>query len=186
MSKGQYTQTTSLYGRAEAVREEVLGHLDVTQSFLQRGGCYFYHLFLGAVCCASLVIPGPFLPLAKYAETKLYERCQTIQEKALGPEHPSLAAMRSKWAGLLPIVCSRRSILALTALLSRFPCIVYQDKYDEAESLYVRAIAIGEKVRGPDHPDLAMFLNNRAALLKDQVRVEHCCVECGRDARFSV
>ena len=31
----------------------------------------------------------------------LYERCQAIQEKVLGPEHPSLAATLGNRAGLL-------------------------------------------------------------------------------------
>ena len=31
--------------------------------------------------------------------------------------------------------------------------------------MYVRAIAIGEKVLGPEHPDLAVWLSNRAGLL---------------------
>ena len=40
-----------------------------------------------------------------------------------------------------------------------------QGKYDEAEPLYVRAMAIDEKVYGPDHPEVATDLNNRAGLL---------------------
>lgn len=46
----------------------------------------------------------------------------------------------------------------------------FQGKYDEAEPLYVRAIAIVEKALGPEHPDLAVWLRNRAALLQKQVR----------------
>ena len=45
-----------------------------------------------------------------------------------------------------------------------------QGKYDEADPLYLRAIEIGEKTLGPDHPDLATRLNNRARLLESQVR----------------
>jgi tetratricopeptide (TPR) repeat protein len=40
--------------------------------------------------------------------------------------------------------------------------------YLEARPLYERALAIDEKVRGPEHPDTASRLNNLAALLKDQ------------------
>jgi tetratricopeptide (TPR) repeat protein len=36
----------------------------------------------------------------------------------------------------------------------------------EAEPLYQRAIAIGEKVLGPEHPDLAAWLNNLAELYR--------------------
>lgn len=45
-----------------------------------------------------------------------------------------------------------------------------QGEYDEAHSLYRRAIEIGEKTLGPDHLDLAPRLNNLALLLKKQVR----------------
>ncbi|CAN0549267.1 unnamed protein product, partial [Ectocarpus sp. 8 AP-2014] len=41
-------------------------------------------------------------------------------------------------------------------------------KYDDAEPLYVRAIAIGEKTLGPEHPDLAVCLDNLAGLLYEQ------------------
>jgi tetratricopeptide (TPR) repeat protein len=41
-----------------------------------------------------------------------------------------------------------------------------QGKYAEAEPLYQRSLAILEKVRGPDHPDVATALSNYAALLQ--------------------
>ncbi|CAN0518413.1 unnamed protein product, partial [Ectocarpus sp. 12 AP-2014] len=43
-----------------------------------------------------------------------------------------------------------------------------QGKYTEADPLYLRVIEIGEKKLGPDHPDLATWLNNRAGLLYAQ------------------
>ena len=46
----------------------------------------------------------------------------------------------------------------------------FQGKYAEADPLYLRAIEIGEKTLGPDHPELATRLNNRAGLLAAQVR----------------
>ena len=45
-----------------------------------------------------------------------------------------------------------------------------QGKLAEADPLNLRAIEIGEKVFGPEHSDLAVWLNNRARLLKAQVR----------------
>ena len=42
---------------------------------------------------------------------------------------------------------------------------VFQGKLDEADPLYLRAIEIDEKTLGPNHPDLATRLNNRAGLL---------------------
>ena len=45
-----------------------------------------------------------------------------------------------------------------------------QGRLDEADPLYERSLAIHEKVLGPDHPDVAMVLNNQANLLIAQVR----------------
>ena len=45
-----------------------------------------------------------------------------------------------------------------------------QGKYDKAEPLYERCQAIQEKVLGPEHPNLATTLNNRARLFVEQVR----------------
>ncbi|CAM9372606.1 unnamed protein product [Ectocarpus sp. 8 AP-2014] len=58
-----------------------------------------------------------------------------------------------------------------------------QGKYTEADPLYLRAIEIGKKKLGPDHPDLAMWLNNRAGLLYAQGKVHRgratvCTVTC--------
>jgi tetratricopeptide (TPR) repeat protein len=39
-----------------------------------------------------------------------------------------------------------------------------QNKYDEAEPLYKRSLAIREKAVGPDHPFVAVGLNNLADL----------------------
>lgn len=47
-----------------------------------------------------------------------------------------------------------------------------QGNYDEAIQLYTRAITLGEKSLGPDHPDLAAWLQNMAQLWLRQVRAE--------------
>ena len=39
-----------------------------------------------------------------------------------------------------------------------------QGRYADAEPLFKRALAIQEKVLGPDHPDVAVSLNNLANL----------------------
>ena len=39
-----------------------------------------------------------------------------------------------------------------------------QGKYEQAESLYERALAIREQQLGPEHPDTATSLNNLAVL----------------------
>ena len=43
-----------------------------------------------------------------------------------------------------------------------------QGKYAEAEPLYKRALEIGKKTFGPDHPDVATSLNRLAILFVDQ------------------
>ena len=48
-----------------------------------------------------------------------------------------------------------------------FPAL--QGKYDDAEPLYRRALAIQEKTLGGDHPDVAESLNHLAGLLRSQV-----------------
>ncbi len=41
-----------------------------------------------------------------------------------------------------------------------------QGRYPEAEALYERSLAIGEKALGAEHPDVAQSLENYAALLR--------------------
>ncbi|CAN0443626.1 unnamed protein product, partial [Ectocarpus sp. 12 AP-2014] len=43
--------------------------------------------------------------------------------------------------------------------------VTFQGKYEEAESLYARSLAIYEKAYGPDHPGVATGFNNLAGLL---------------------
>lgn len=45
-----------------------------------------------------------------------------------------------------------------------------QGKFDEAGPLYERSLTIRVDALGPNHPDVAESLNNRAGLLKSQVR----------------
>ena len=55
-----------------------------------------------------------------------------------------------------------RRILALTT------AIPHQGKLEDALPMYQRALRIDEKTYGPEHPDVAIFLNNIAMLLKAQ------------------
>ncbi|CAN0551016.1 unnamed protein product, partial [Ectocarpus sp. 12 AP-2014] len=43
-----------------------------------------------------------------------------------------------------------------------------QGKHTDADPLYLRSIEIGERTLGPDHPDLATVLSNRARCLLEQ------------------
>ncbi|CAN0535993.1 unnamed protein product, partial [Laminaria digitata] len=109
----------------------------------------------------------------KYAEAEpLYARCQAIKEKALGPEHPSLATTLNNLVEHLFLRISRLDHIPSFLCNSReslrgpdHPDVALslnnRGKYAEADSLYLRAIEIGEKTLSPDHPDLATRLNNR-------------------------
>lgn len=50
---------------------------------------------------------------------------------------------------------------------SRF--FIFQGKYKEAEPLYKRYLAVVEKTRGPNHPDVVASLDDLAYLLQAQV-----------------
>ena len=67
-----------------------------------------------------------------------------IGEKTLGPEHPDLATRLNNLA-----------ILYNT-----------QGKYEQVEPLYQRAIAIREKVFGPEHPFTIQVKENYAGFLR--------------------
>ncbi|CAM9452699.1 unnamed protein product, partial [Hapterophycus canaliculatus] len=79
---------------------------------------------------------------------ELYERCQTVEEKCVGPEHPSVA----------------------TTLDTRARLLQMQGKYDEAQPLYERAIVIWEASLGSDHAQVATGLSDLAGTLFAQVQ----------------
>ena len=70
-------------------------------------------------------------------------------EKALGPEHPSVAKGLNNLAELYRA----------------------QGRYTEAEPLHERSLAIREKALGPEHPDVATSLENYAGLLRATGRI---------------
>ncbi|CAM9244996.1 unnamed protein product, partial [Ectocarpus sp. 12 AP-2014] len=122
----------------------------------------------------------------------LFERSQAIREKVLGPEHPDVATSLNNRAGLLETRVRSQTMLleaiipplgyvlglehpdvaqafVLPHKSQRSQTIssislpgTFQGKYEEAEPLYRRSLAIGEKVYGPDHPVVATYLNNWA------------------------
>lgn len=50
---------------------------------------------------------------------------------------------------------------------------MFQGKYAEAEGLCAKAMEIFEETLGSGHPNVASAVNNRAALLRMQVRKVH-------------
>ena len=62
------------------------------------------------------------------------------------------------------------TLRVLRPQLTLWHVITLQGKYAEADFLYKRATEIWEKALGPDDLKMAAVLNNRAVLLKSQVR----------------
>ena len=66
-------------------------------------------------------------------------------------------------AGLLLNQAHRSLHVAAFSMLSA------QGKLEQADLLYLKATRIKEKALGPDHPNVAAVLHNRATLLRAQV-----------------
>jgi tetratricopeptide (TPR) repeat protein len=84
------------------------------------------------------------------ADIRIKRRELKRKERMLGREHPSVVD----------------SLCALAAGLR------FEEKYEEAESLYRRALAIREKTGDPKSPELLPILNGIAMLLRAQDRIE--------------
>src|SRR5438094_320413 len=76
------------------------------------------------------------------AARPLFERALAIDEKALGPDHPTTAPSLNNLAYLLQA----------------------QGDLAAARPLFERALAICEKALGPDHPDTVTVRRNLASL----------------------
>ena len=96
----------------------------------------------------------------QYADAAaLLERATAIDQAAGGPQHPDFA--RDLDAQALNLF--RIGTLATEAGQR-------QQKFDQAESLYRRSLAIREKVYGPDHPTAISTLSGLAELVHAQHR----------------
>ena len=88
----------------------------------------------------------------RFAEAEqMTVRAISIRETALGPDHPLLA----------------EALFNLAHIYHR-----HFNKLDEAEELYKRALAISRAVFGPEDPDVAVGVEEYAALLREQGREE--------------
>ncbi|CBJ32852.1 NB-ARC and TPR repeat-containing protein-likely pseudogene [Ectocarpus siliculosus] len=144
-TQGKYAEATPLHERSQAIREKALGpeHPDVATSLNNRAGL--------------LESQG------KYEEIEPLSRCSlAVDEHVYGPTDVN------KWTGLLSIWFLRNQRLLYVTTVPVALSLVLQGKYAEAEPLYARSHAILEKVVGPEHPDVASSLNNRAKLLRVQ------------------
>jgi tetratricopeptide (TPR) repeat protein len=121
---------------------------------------------------------------------QLLKRALAIREKALGPDHPQTIAKRNELAlfylttgrdaAAVPLVKQLlasgetalganqpETVASLTELARCYERLAghyarQSGGKTEAETLLVRALAIKEKVRGPEHPDVARLLENLA------------------------
>lgn len=104
------------------------------------------------------------------------ERLEGMREMLLATKHP-------RW----PMFPVKRSYVMI--LLSPKHCVATlssrQGKHAAADPLYARAIAIREEVLGPDHPDFAKWLTNRAESSKEQVGAMRCWQEFLQDPHRS-
>ena len=109
-----------------------------------------------------------------------------VAEKAVGPNHPSVAQSLNNLAGLYNTkgqyaqaepLFKRALVIREKALGPEHPDVAAslnnlaalyatQGQYTQAEPLYKRALAIQEKALGPEHPDMAASLNNLAGLYR--------------------
>jgi Tfp pilus assembly protein PilF len=83
-------------------------------------------------------------------------------EKALGPDHPDVAASLNNLAMLYDT----------------------QGNYDKAEPFYKRSLAIVEKALGPAHPKVATSLENVAVMYRKMKRDGEASVLEERAARI--
>lgn len=122
----------------------------------------------------------------EYAEAKdLYKKAQKILENSVGQDSLEVAMTlnnRAMWCrnqvgavGSLP----QSSSVLFNVDVTRCGGLhrqqqpngptLPQGNYDEADSLYVQVLKFQEKHLGPDHPALALTLNNQANSWRDQV-----------------
>lgn len=146
MLQGKFKEAEQVFRRVLVAREKVLGpeHPDTAVSLNNVANALFEQFKqdeLNAPPSRRLrnLASGANQQQTPEAET-LYRRALVIQEKQLGPNHPSVAATLNNLAVLL----------------------AGRGRYADAEEMHKRAIAIAEKSLGPNHPDTASMLTAAA------------------------
>lgn len=122
----------------------------------------------------------------KYQEADTFStRAISVAEKKLGMVHPSVAGWLNNRARILTDqvgwVCVCRmlplAIFVSDAIKTLSVCTSAscgQGRYKEADPLFLRAISIGKRTLGSEHPTLAGWYGNRAELLAKEVRAIFC------------
>jgi len=158
----RFDEAVPLYMRAIAIAEKVLGpeHPEVRKELSN----------------LALLYQGSGGHAAELES--LYRRVIAIDLKAHGPDHPDVGKDFSNLAQLYRVlgrdgeaewyigremeIMEKTFGLDSVGLLGQAMWYTARGRYTEAEQLYQRAIAIAQKVLGPDHPDFGTDLTNLA------------------------
>jgi len=150
ISQGEYGQAETLHDRVLSIYERTLGmEHPLTATGLSNLGNVRY-------------LQGKFAD----AETA-HRRALGIREKVLGPNHPDTATSLNNLANVL-FEQGKDERTSAADQRARASSGQRVQSVSEVEGLYRRALAIQERVLGPEHPALANTLNNLAALLDQQ------------------
>lgn len=158
-SAGDFRTARPFLERALAIQENTLGpaHPDVARTLVELGDLIH--------------------EIGDYeGSRKPYERALRIREQALGPDHPDTAASLFRLGRLLYFLdhmaparelYERALRIQEKSLLNNLGPLLQDLGEDEAaKSLCERAVAIYEKVLGPEDMDLANVMNSLANILK--------------------
>ena len=178
-SKRKYIESESLYIEALEMRKRLLGgeHPKVAMSLNDLAKLYKSQ--------------------KKYEEAEfLYIKALEMRENLLGLEHPDVAKVLNELVALYPLKwrdeetndCLVKALEEKNKLLERKrllgsehpdvadslhseACLYrYQEKYKDAESLFIEALEMRKKLLGLEHPDVAQSLHCMACLCKSQKR----------------
>ena len=165
---GRYAEAEPLYQRALAIGEKALGpdHPDVATA-LNNLAVLYQATAATPRPSRSTSAPSPSArrrsaPTTPTSPPSLNNLAELYRATGRYAEAEPLyrARPRHPREGARPRPPRRRHIASTT-----WPCSTEATgRYAEAEPLYQRALAIGEKALGPEHPDVATSLNNLAVL----------------------
>ena len=150
--QGKLAAAEDAHRRALAIREKVLGrdHPDTATSLNNLANVLLEQGKDVRTSGAEQLAQRSLGQVQVFSEVEgMYRRALSIQERALGPDHPAVA----------------NTLNNLSAFLDQ------QGRSPEAEALQRRALAILEKRVGPLHPDTAATLTTLALSLDRQGKV---------------